>query len=196
MIAAALKSETFGPLCAELRRAEADGHLVDRLLPHLAAARTLIDADDAMAVLHHRLAVATTRPATQRPARIGGIIPEARGPHSNDVPEALTVRARLIVTRATDLAAATLRERAPWVRYLPPRPPVRDDEWRGFVVAFAAYRELHEVQGHSPLGETQTSVAERDHARQLRTLQLGIQAQWHARVAAPVVDHASGPALG
>ncbi|MFD6176162.1 MULTISPECIES: MobF family relaxase [unclassified Isoptericola] len=103
-IARAFESETFGPLCAELRRAEADGHDVDRIRPRLTANRPLRDADDVVAVLHHRLATATAGLRTRRPARIAGFIPEARGPLPDDVAEALAVRAELIERRARAIA--------------------------------------------------------------------------------------------
>lgn len=48
----AIESDAFGPLTAELRRAEANHHNVEALLPRLVAARGFDDADDIAAVLH------------------------------------------------------------------------------------------------------------------------------------------------
>ena len=57
-----IDSDAFGALTAELRRAEANHHNVDTLLPRLIKARGFGDADDIASVIHHRLANATTRP--------------------------------------------------------------------------------------------------------------------------------------
>ena len=57
-----LASDSFGPLTAELRRAEANHHDVDRLLPKLVARRPLDDAEDVGAVLISRLQHETSRP--------------------------------------------------------------------------------------------------------------------------------------
>jgi hypothetical protein len=64
---AVLASDAFGPLCAALRRAESVGYNVDVLVPVLIGQRTLFDADDITAVLHHRVvAAATDRTRVQR----------------------------------------------------------------------------------------------------------------------------------
>ena len=72
---AVIESDSFGPLTAELRRAEAHHHGVEALLPRLVASRTLDDAQDVGAVLISRLQ-ARDRPAQgrQEPTR-----PEAHG---------------------------------------------------------------------------------------------------------------------
>jgi len=57
----AIGSDAFGPLTAELRRAEAHSHDLDSLVPRLVAARQFDDADDIAAVLRYRLAAATNR---------------------------------------------------------------------------------------------------------------------------------------
>lgn len=55
---AAIESDAFGPLAAELRRAEANHHNVDALLPRLVQARGFDDADDIAALLRHRVEAA------------------------------------------------------------------------------------------------------------------------------------------
>lgn len=166
----AVQSYAFGPLCAELRRAEADGHDVTRLLPRLAAARSLYDADDIAAVLHDRLTHAATRSTTGR-NRIAGLIPRAFGQFPQDVQEALDRRADLIEQRASARGAQALRDHEPWTRHLPPRPhgPAERD-WYDGVVSVAAYRDLYRVTGDSLLGEPPTTLTQRDHAHCVHAL--------------------------
>src|SRR5690625_6563324 len=90
---AALTSEAFGALTAELRRAEANHHDLDTLFPRLVAARGFTDAGDIASVLHYRLARATARPAgsgrTRRtPRLIAGLVPSAARPTADDMPRA------------------------------------------------------------------------------------------------------------
>jgi len=59
----AISSEAFGALTAELRRAEANHHDIEALLPRFVQVRGFTDADDIAAVLHHRVAAAAVRPA-------------------------------------------------------------------------------------------------------------------------------------
>lgn len=53
---AVIDSDAFGELTAELRRAEANHHNVDTLLPRLIRARRFADAADNASAIHHRLA--------------------------------------------------------------------------------------------------------------------------------------------
>ncbi|MEI2672322.1 MAG: AAA family ATPase [Marmoricola sp.] len=57
-----LVSDSFAPLTAEFRRAEANGHDLDTVLPRVVASRGLADAHDIGAVLISRLHHATARP--------------------------------------------------------------------------------------------------------------------------------------
>src|SRR5699024_4088472 len=82
---AAIESDAFGALTAELRRAEANHHDVDGLFPRLVAARGFADADDIASVLHYRVARATAHPAgsgrtRKTPRLIAGLIPSVDGP--------------------------------------------------------------------------------------------------------------------
>ena len=77
-----LASDSFGPLTAELRRAEANHHDVDRLLPELVAQRSLDDAEDIGAVLISRVfKVAQPKQGRRRaePKLVAGLIPVADG---------------------------------------------------------------------------------------------------------------------
>lgn len=96
----AVQSEAFGALAAGLRRAEAYGYDVDALLPRLVARRSLLDADDAAAVLTARLGRATTRPLRGvQPDLVGGLIAAARDPMTEDATRALSERRVLIEAR-------------------------------------------------------------------------------------------------
>ncbi len=117
-----IESEAFGPLAAELRRAEANHHDVDALLPRLVAARGFGDADDIAAVLHYRVERATARPAgsgrTRKPPRlIAGLIPQAHGVTDAEMRAALDEREALIEARADAVLDTALSPKAsPWTR--------------------------------------------------------------------------------
>ena len=97
----AITTDAFGPLCRELRRAEALGHDVDMVLPTVAAQGTLLTADDVCAVMAHRLARTTGRPGAGAVRVLPGGIPEALGEMPSDEREALDMRARLLATNST-----------------------------------------------------------------------------------------------
>ena len=164
---AAIESEAFGALTAELRRAEANHHDLDTLFPRLVAARGFTDADDIASVLHHRLARATARPArsgrTRKAARlIAGLIPSADGPMADDMRQALDERRELIETRA-DAVLDTAREAAEsWTKHLgePPRSQRQAAAWRRHGRTVAAYRDRYSVTDDGPLGPPPQSTAQ------------------------------------
>ncbi|WP_129787818.1 MobF family relaxase [Promicromonospora panici] len=195
-IAHAVQSDAFGPLCTELRRAEADGHDVTLLLPRLAAARSLHDADDIAAVLHDRLTHAATRTPTGR-NRIAGLIPQAQGQFLEDIHEALDRRAELIEDRARTLAGQALRDRQPWTRHLPPRPHgPAEHEWQNVVVAVAAYRDRFGITTDDPFGEPPTTLTQRDSARRVRALVRNLNSTSHTPSRRRASRRAQGPSLG
>jgi hypothetical protein len=160
-------SEAFGALTAELRRAEANNHNVDALMPRLVAARGFTDADDIASVLHYRLTRATERPAGagRRPAShlIVGLIPEAVGTMSEDMRTALTERRELIETRATDLLATAVADKEEWVAALgdlPTDEPVAA-AWRAAGRTVAAYRDRWCLSGPNPLGPSADTDAQK-----------------------------------
>ena len=155
----AITSPAFGALTAELRRAEANHHDIETLLPRLVRARGFTDADDIAAVLHYRVARATTRPAGSGRARkaprlIAGLIPEATGTMSSEFRQALTERRDLIETRATALLNASLTEKQSWTRALgaPPKDAKTAATWRRLARTVAAYRDRYDITDHTPLG--------------------------------------------
>ena len=164
--AAVIESHAFGPLAAELRRAEANGHDVERLLPAAVARYGLGDAEDIAAVLRHRIALATRKSYGQRapkPRLIVGLIPEALGPMAPDMRHALDERRDLIEQRARALAGEAMRTKAPWVRRLSEQPVDRRDRarWENGVQTVAAYRDRYGITSVKPLGGAPNTDAQR-----------------------------------
>lgn len=174
----AIVSDAFGALTAELRRAEANHHDMTVLLPRLVAARGFADTEDIAAVLHYRVAAATARPAgsgrTRRaPRLIAGLIPEATGPMSLDMRQALTERRRLIEDRAAALVESATGNRELWIAALgaPPRAPKPAAAWQREARIVAAYRDRYTITGPTPLGPPAESTAQKlDAARARRAL--------------------------
>ncbi|HJC29067.1 MobF family relaxase [Nocardioides sp. L-11A] len=164
---AAIESEAFGALTAELRRAEANHHDLDRLFPRLVAARGFADADDIASVLHYRVARATARPAgsgrtRKMPRLIVGLLPSADGPMTRDMRHALDER-RLMIEARADAVLDTARETGEsWVQHL--GEPLRDQRqaaaWRRYGRAVAAYRDRYGVTDDRPLGPPPQSTAQ------------------------------------
>ncbi|WP_343926893.1 MobF family relaxase [Brachybacterium sacelli] len=190
---AAVESEAFGALTAELRRAEANHHDVDRLFPRLVAARGFDDADDIASVLHYRVAGATARPAgsgrtRKAPRLIAGLIPSADGPMAGDMRHALDERRELIEAR-TDAVLDTARQAGePWTKPLgqPPRDPRKAAAWRRYARTVAAYRDRYGITEDSPLGPEPENAAQKIDAARARSALA--QAEEAARRSAAVTE--------
>ena len=166
-------SDAYGALSAELRRAEANHHDVDRLLPRLVQARSVEDADDIASVLHARLAKASARPAgsgrtRKQPRLIAGLIPHADGTMRPEMQTALNERRVLIEQRADALVDQAVDESVDWVRPLLPQGQSEDmmTGWRRRARVIAAYRDRHQITGVDPLGPVPEHTAQKiDYAR-------------------------------
>ncbi len=165
---AVIESEAFGALTAELRRAEANHHDLDRLFPRLVAARGFDDADDIASVLHHRVARATARPAgsgrlRKSPRMVAGLIPHAGGSMPEDMRQALDQRRHLIEIRAEAVLDTALDEKATWTKALgtPPRDQAKHRIWRRQARTIAAYRDRYRISDDVPLGLTPEATAQR-----------------------------------
>jgi conjugative relaxase-like TrwC/TraI family protein len=190
-LASVLESDSFGPLTAELRRAEASCHAVDQLLPRLVTHRSLEDADDVGAVLIRRLCKAT-RPARgqrlRQPRYIVGLIPLAEGPMSPEMSTALLARQTLMEARATALADKALEADEPWLTRLGtlPATDAARDRWLNAVRTVVAYRDRYHVETSSALDEPRSEAQKLDatHAQQaIRRARVIVQQEQAARSA-------------
>ncbi|MCH6471158.1 MobF family relaxase [Sinomonas terrae] len=173
---AAIASGAFGAFAAELRRAEANHHDVEALLPRLVAAHGFTDADDIAAVLHHRLARATARPVgsgrtRNAPRLIAGLIPEALGPMTAEMHQALTERRDLIEARADALLNSALAENASWTMVLgtPPKDAKTVATWRRLARTVAAYRDRYGIKDNVTLGAPAANEAQKIDAGRAQT---------------------------
>src|SRR5699024_125410 len=137
---AVIDSDAFGALTAELRRAEANHHNVDQLLPRLIQARGLEDAEDLASIIHHRLAHATAR-------LIAGLIPRVDSPVAADMRKALDERRDLVEARTDAVLDAALRDHESWTRPLgtPPTDARGQQRWRQHARVIAAYRDRYGI---------------------------------------------------
>ena len=107
---------------------------------------------------------------------IAGLIPEAIGPMTPDMQQALTARRHLIETRAADILDTALHTHEPWVTALGSIPASGRERqlWRRRAVVVAAYRDRYQITDPAPLGAQPDGTAQKiDRARAetaLRTL--------------------------
>ncbi|WP_026378777.1 MobF family relaxase [Agromyces italicus] len=169
---AVIASDAFGPLTAELRRAQAQHIDVETLLPRLVAMRRFDDAQDVAAVLRARVMSATSRHAgtgrsRRAPRLIAGLLPMALGELEDDMRLALAERAELIEARAAAILERELSAGETWTRALaPPSRGLGPVAWKRRAATVAAYRDRYCVVGSAPLGPVpQTQVQKADYAR-------------------------------
>lgn len=200
---AAIESDAFGPLAAELRRAEANHHNVDALLPRLVRARGFDDADDIAAVLRHRVEAATSRVAGSgrsrtAPRLITGLIPEAAGCMSDDMRHALTERRALIEDRADAVLDRDLADAAVWTAVLGAQPSdSRSAPWRRSARVIAAYRDRYQITSDAALGAPpETTMQKIDRARAEAALRILDKLFESQRITAPTrVPQSRAPRL-
>lgn len=170
-VANAVGSDAFGPLAAELRRAEAHHIDIESVLPRLVRERRLVDADVVAAVLQSRVARMISRGTVGRgvksPQLIVGLIPVAVGAMDDDMRVALQERAQLMEARSEELVAQAVRDRASWIGELGERPRgAAGETWRLHARVVAAYRDRYGVVGRRVLGaSTASALQEMDAAR-------------------------------
>ena len=164
-----VQSDSFGPLTAELRRAEANHYDLDLVLPSVVRRRGFGDAVDIGAVLMSRISHETGRvrrgKRSAEPNLIAGLIPAAGGPMASDMADALRERAHLIEDRARALVESAV-EPEPMAQRLGSAP---DDEaerqrWQREVATVAAYRDRYGIAARTVLGEDPATEAQRHDA--------------------------------
>lgn len=165
-----LSSQSFGPLTAELRRAESYHHDVAKLLPAVVARRPLDDAEDIGAVLISRVQkAAQPKRGKHRPSPklVIGLIPVADGPMSPEMAKVLAELEDLVEGRAMELAEQAASEKAPWLKRLgtPPTTEAARHRWLYEVRKVAAYRDRYKVEGRRTLGEPKNEAQKLDAAR-------------------------------
>jgi conjugative relaxase-like TrwC/TraI family protein len=168
---AVTESTAFGPLAAALRRAEANHHDLDQLVPRVVAQHGLADADDVAAVLTYRVEkVASSVPRGKRgvkPRLIAGLIPEPLGPMSDENRRAIDERKHLIEDRARALAEEAVERRLAWLRRLGPPPTELSarESWLSEVSTVAAYRDRYSISSDVPAGSRSTNQAQESERR-------------------------------
>lgn len=175
---AVIESDAFGPLTAELRRAEAEHFDIQQLLSATVGARGFDDAQDAAAVLRARVAAARVHgvgghasPSRKAPRLIAGLIPLVLGQIDPDSRRALEERRALIEARADAILDQALRAKESWTRALGGPPHDAAEVWRRQALTVAAYRDRYGVTGMHVMGpEPQSDVQRSDAARARRAL--------------------------
>lgn len=162
----AIESEAFGPLTAELRRADANHYQPEELLPELIAERPIDGAADVAAVLRYRLqrAMASQTGASGKlaPRMIAGLIPRATGVTNPDLRRGLVERERLITERTRHLAQTALTEQHPWTIALGDPPKGRRRAvWLRQAETIAAYRDKYQITDPMPLGPEPATASQR-----------------------------------
>jgi conjugative relaxase-like TrwC/TraI family protein len=188
-----VQSDSFGPLTADLRRAEANHHDLDLVVPLAVSRRGFGDAIDIGAVLVSRISHETGRVRRGKrgaePNLIAGLIPAARGTMSQDMAEALRERANLIEDRALALAETAVDTNTRWLMRLGPAP--EDDaerrRWMREVATVAAYRDRYGISARSALGEEPATLAQRRDAG--RAEQAIRRARSTSKAEAAEIDH-------
>jgi len=189
-----VQSDSFGPLTAELRRAEANHYDLDLVLPSIVGRRGFGDAVDIGAVLMSRVSHETGRvrrgKRSAEPNLIAGLVPAAHGSISQDMADALRERAHLVEDRAFALAESAVDTDAGWLKRLGPAPE-DDVEWRRRwmreVSTVAAYRDRYGISARSALGEEPATVAQRRDAG--RAEQAIRRARSTSKADAAEIDH-------
>ena len=170
-----LASPSFGPLTAELRRAESNHYDVENLLPIVVARRGLGDAEDIGAVLISRVQKAAQARQGKRhqPQKlVVGLIPVADGPMSAEMAEVLNELADLMEERAMILAEKAVEDKASWLKRLG-APPASEDahrRWLHEVRTVAAYRDRYQAERRRTLGAPTTVAQTLDAARAERAI--------------------------
>ncbi|MEV6267552.1 AAA family ATPase [Kribbella sp. NPDC051936] len=175
--AALQASPAYGPLIAELRRAENAGLDATDVLHRAVGLSQLTTANDLAAVIHHRVRRLTARSLHKtghHPAQILGLITPATHVSDPTLIAPLRELESQIIERANWLANELLTSPPDWYREL--RRTARtasDQEHEEVARKVAAYRERYQIHGHSILGDAPPANAverRREHSQLMKTL--------------------------
>lgn len=165
------EEESFGPLAAELRRAEANHYEPSSVLRRVVAEREIRESDDVAAVLRWRIQRAVTpqrgRAAARPPKLIVGLIAEAVSIDDPEMQRALVERQELMEQRVQALVDEAVQARPAWVRELGNAPTgTAGETWRTQIGVIAAYRDRWGITSDAPLGSEPATTNQRiDQAR-------------------------------
>ncbi|MFI6827557.1 MobF family relaxase [Kribbella sp. NPDC050241] len=155
--AALQASPAYGPLIAELRRAEVAGLNPTDLLHRAANQSPLTSANDVAAVLHHRVHRLTARSlhtAGHHPVQIVGLITPATQISDPTLVAPLRELESQIIERANMLSDDLLANPPAWYGELRRTASTTPDhKLRELSRDIAAYRECYQIQGDSILGD-------------------------------------------
>lgn len=189
------RSRAFGTLAAALRRAEANHHDLDILVPRVVQQHPLDDAQDVAALLEYRVAHAASAPprgCPDRPRLIAGLIAQPLGPMTAEHRTALDERRELIELRAGALADEAIATDARWIQLLgrPPADHDHYDAWRSEVATVAAYRDRHGITSDRTFDVSATTDVQRiDRLRAAAAARRSVaSASASSRSGAPVQD--------
>ncbi|MEV0284106.1 MobF family relaxase [Kribbella sp. NPDC050820] len=174
--AAVQASPAYGPLIAELRRAENAGLNVTELLHRAVNQSALTKASDVAAVIHHRVRRLTARSlqlAGRHPAQIVGLITPATHISDPTLIAPLRELESQIVERANWLADELSANPPDWYRNLRRAASATPDpDPTELIREIAAYRERHQIQGRSILGDAPPTNAVEQHRQHLRLMNM------------------------
>jgi hypothetical protein len=170
--AALQASPAYGPLIAELRRAENAGLNVTDVLHQAVNQSPLTAANDLAAVIHHRVHRLTARSlhnTGHRPAQIVGPITPATNVGDPTLVAPLRELESQIIERANWLAQELPAQPATWYRELSRAAgDPRDQDLAELAREIAAYRERYQIHSPAILGDAPPANADerrRQHAR-------------------------------
>lgn len=188
--AALQASSAYGPLIAELRGAENAGLSITDVLHRAVNQSALTTADDLAAVIHHRvrrLATRSLQKAGCHPAQIVGLLIPATHVSDPTLIAPLRELESQIVERANWLVDELSANPPDWYRDLRRAASTTPDpDLSELIREIAAYRERHQIQGRSILGDAPPANALEQHRQHLRLMNMlaGFSAEAAQRSAA------------
>ena len=189
-------SPAYDRLVSVLREAEARCLDVDRTFPALVRGRKIVNAEDAAAVLCHRVQRwldGHQQPVPEVDNLVAGVIPAAGEMADTDMVRGLTERAEAIELRAGTLAEQASAKLLPWIGHLgqPPSDPWARRQWLRCASTVAAYRDRWEITNDPrPLGTAEVGSTvqqnQRRHARAALNRAVAISRDGRFNGAAPL----------